>query len=354
MFALLQRHPGVVVLHDFYLGDVLNWMTTDYARGCFTKALYESHGFSALESDRLLGRDATTASFPCNVEVLREAVGVVVHSEHAIELGRQCYGDQVSSFMRRLPFLPFPPEAADRWVARARLRLPRNAFVVSSFGFLAPLKLNHRLLDAWLASPLSRDEGCFLVFVGENHGGDYGQQLLEKIAGSGAAARIRITGYVEETHYRDFLAASDLAVQLRTCSRGETSAAIFDCLSRNVPLVINAHGSAAELPDDVVIKLNDDFTDAELSAALARLRKEPALRKNLAERGELYVKEQHHPERIAELYRDAIEELYETSSVAREQTLLEAIARTSTPALPSDSDLAAVASAIAANRERFG
>ena len=102
------------------------------------------------------------------------------------------------------------------------------------------------------------------------------------------------------------------------------------------------------------MKLNDDFADAELSAALTRLRIEPHLRQNLAERGAFYLKELHHPERIAELYRDTIEELYDTSSVAREQTLLQAIARISTPVLPSDSDLAAVATAIAANRERFG
>ena len=256
--------------------------------------------------------------------------------------------------MRPVPFLPFPPEAADRLAARTRLVLPENAFVVCSFGFLTPLKLSHRLLDCWLASPLSQDETCFLIFVGENHGGDYGQRLVRRIEESSAEERIRITDYVEEPHYRDYLAASDLAVQLRISSRGETSAAIFDCLSRNVPLVVNAHGSAAELPDDAVMKLRDEFADEELSTALTRLRSEPNLRQNLADRGALYLKERHHPERIAELYRDTIEELYDTSSVARERTLLQAIVRTSATKLPSDSDLAAVASAIAANRQRFG
>src|SRR5271166_4948665 len=355
MFALLERHPGVVVLHDFYLGDLLNWMATcDHMPGCFTKALYDSHGFSTLERNRSCGCEATTTDYPCNGAVLRDSVGVMVHSEYAIELARKWYGDRVSAFMRRIPFLPFPPKAADRLAARTRLGLPENAFVVSSFGFLTPAKLNHRLLEAWLASPLSQDEACFLVFVGENQSGDYAQQLLEKIAGSSAATRIRITGYVEETHYRDYLAATDLAVQLRTRSRGETSAALFDCLSRNVPLVINAHGSSAELPDDVVMKLDDDFADAELSAALTRLRTEPNLCKNLAERGALYLNELRHPERIAELYRNTIEELYNTSSVAREQRLFQSIARTSAPALPSDSDLEAVSTVIAANRERFG
>ena len=56
--------------------------------GCFTKALYDSHGFSALERDRSSGREATTAAYPCNASVLRNSVGVIVHSEHAIELAR--------------------------------------------------------------------------------------------------------------------------------------------------------------------------------------------------------------------------------------------------------------------------
>ena len=131
MFALIERHPGVVVLHDFYLGDLLNWMDTDHMPGCFTKALYDSHGFSALERDRSSGREATTWVYPCNAAVLRDSVGVIVHSEHAVELARKFYGDQVSAFMRRVPFLPFPPEAADRLAARTRLGLPENAFVVS-------------------------------------------------------------------------------------------------------------------------------------------------------------------------------------------------------------------------------
>ena len=353
MFALIEQHLGVVVLHDFFLSGVLNWMAASYMPGCFIKALYDSHGFSALERNRSSGCEAVT-TYPCNGAVLRDSVGVIVHSKYAVELARKWYGDSVSAFMRRVPFIPFPPGTVDRLAARADLGLPEKAFVVSSLGFLSPVKLNHRLLEAWLASPLSQDEACFLVFVGENDGGDYGKQLLEKIAGSGVAPRIRITGYVEDSFYRDYLAAADLAVQLRTGSRGETSAAIFDCLSRDVPLVVNAHGSAAELPDDVVMKLHDDFADAELSAALSRLRTEPNLRQNLAKRGASYLRQLHHPERIAELYRDAIEELYQTSSVAREQTLLRAIARASTPASPFDSDLAAVATVIAANRERFG
>jgi glycosyltransferase involved in cell wall biosynthesis len=356
MFGLLKRHPGVVVLHDFYLGDVLNYMErSGYAPGSFREALYASHGFRALAIDRSEGREASAATFPCNSAVINGSLGVIVHSSHAIALARRWYGDGVPALMRQLPFLPLAPEPAERRAARKRLELPETAFVVCSFGLVTPAKLSYRLLEAWLASPLAQEEACFLFFVGANDSGDYGSRLLDRIAGSdGTASRIQITGYCADPQYRDYLAAADLAVQLRSTSRGETSAAIFDCLSRKVPLVINANGAAAELPDDAVMKLEDDFANEELSAALVRLRTDSRLRRNLAARGALQVSQAHHPERIAWLYREIIEDFYSTNSQARELNLVQAIARISAPVGPAKADLAAVAMALAANRERFG
>jgi glycosyltransferase involved in cell wall biosynthesis len=355
MFGLLERYPGVVVLHDFYLGDVLNDMArSGYGPGAFSKALYASHGFSALVKDRLEGRDASARAYPCNSITLYGSVGAIVHSRHALELARSWYGDAVASLVRQIPFLPLAPNPAERSAARKRLELPENAFVVCSFGLITPAKLSYRLLEAWLASPLAQEEMCHLIFVGENEAGTYGNQLLDRIAGSGLASRIQITGYCEESQYSDYLAAADLGVQLRARSRGETSAAVFDCLARKVPLIVNANGSAAELPDDVVVKLEDSFANEVLSAALVRLRADSDLRLNLAARSALYVHQEHHPERIASLYRDIIEEIYTTSPQAREQYLVEAIAQISAARGPTRADLAEVAMVMAANRERFG
>jgi glycosyltransferase involved in cell wall biosynthesis len=355
MFGLLQRHPGIVVLHDFYLGDVLNFMDrSGYAPGSFREALYASHGFSALVKDQIEGRDAMAAAFPCNSAVLQASLGVMVHSAYAIALARRWFGSGVTARMRQVPFLPLAPPAAERAAARKRLELPENAFLVCSFGLVTPSKLSYRLLEAWLASALAPEEISFLTFVGESDHKDYGHRLQERIAGSGLASRIQITGYCDEPKYRDYLAAADLAVQLRGTSRGETSAAIFDCLSRNVPLVINANGSAAELPDHIVMRLENDFTNESLANLLERLRNDSHLRRNLAASAALHLTQTHRPDRITELYREIMEELSSTSSQAREQRLVQAIALISAPVRPAKADLAAVATALAANRQRFG
>ena len=42
-------------------------------------------------------REASVAAYPCSSDVLRNSVGVIVHSDHAIELARKWYGDGVSA-----------------------------------------------------------------------------------------------------------------------------------------------------------------------------------------------------------------------------------------------------------------
>ena len=355
IFSLLEQYPGVAVLHDFFLGDVLCWMQeSGYAPGCFSKALYDSHGLPALMKHNRDGRTASVATFPCNSAIFRDSAGVVVHSSHAIDLARDWYGEPAAALMRQVPFLPRKQEKGNRVQARERLRLPGDAFVVCSYGWITPYKLCDSILRAWRASPLGKAEDCFLIFVGATSDDAYGKDFIRKVDGSENGSRIRITGYVNEHQYHDYLAAADVAIQLRTHSRGETSATIFDCLALNLPLIVNAHGSAAELPADVVLKIDDDFADEVLIDALTSLRASPELRRRFSARAASYLHEEHRPELIAEMYYDFIEEVNVTSPRAREQRMLEMIGRSLVPVAPSPADLAAVATALSANRPPFG
>ncbi len=124
MFGLLERHPGVVVLDDFHLGSVLNWMeSSGYASGSFTKALYDSHGISALNKDRVGGREASIETFPCNAAVLRDSIGVIVHCNRALELARVWYGDRAQARMRHIPLVHSASEPGDRTASQATSHL---------------------------------------------------------------------------------------------------------------------------------------------------------------------------------------------------------------------------------------
>ncbi len=353
MLPLLEQLPGLVVLHDFFLGHLLCWMSeSGSARGTLIRELYSSHGTGALSSMKRSGLDNAVATYPCNLFAFRYSTGVLVHSHHAIELAREWYGNNATSRMRRIPFVPFAKAGVVRAEARGRLGLSKEAFVVCSFGFINPHKLYHRLLASWLDSPLESDKDCFLFLVGTDADKAYRKQLKEAIGTR--SLNVRLTGYVNESQYVDYLAAADVAVQLRTKSRGETSAAIFDCLSQNKPLIVNAHGSAAELPDDVVLKLPDYFTDADLSSALVSLRNDSKLRTDLGCRARQFIELAHSTNQIAAAYRECIEDSFSHSSAARQERVLQRIARTFAPATLSRDDLAAVALSAATNDERVG
>jgi glycosyltransferase involved in cell wall biosynthesis len=217
MFALLRRYPGVVVLHDFFLGQVIRWMDSNgYAPTFFQQSLYSSHGYPSLSVLNRDGAETAAWTYPCNREVLDQAEGVIVHSHYAIDAARKWYGDNAASKFWRIPHLRSVRTHMNREQARAELGFKADDFLVCSFGMIGPSKLNHRLLDAWLDSPLARDKRCHLVFVGENVGGDYGKALLGKLADRRAHDRVHITGFAASELYRQYLEAADAAVQLRT------------------------------------------------------------------------------------------------------------------------------------------
>ncbi|RFP11906.1 MULTISPECIES: glycosyltransferase [unclassified Duganella] len=358
MFPLLERHPGIVVLHDFFLSGVIDNMEREGVQPlAYVRALYASHGHSGLLAHKELGHNPSIWAMPSNKAVLDQAAGVIVHSDFSRTLAEQWYGPGSADTWRTLPLLRgLPPQAAGqtpaelRAAARRQLGIAEHEFLVCSFGMLGPTKLNHRLLDAFLASPLARQIDCRLLFVGENEGGQYGAELARRITGAAhdTPASIAITGFVSTDDYQHYLAASDVAVQLRTQTRGETSASVLDCLLHGVPAIINAHGAAATLPDAVLVKLPDLFEDAQLSAALAELYAQPQRRAQLAEAGRAHVRLHHAPAAVGRQYHGAIEELARDSAAGHYRQLVAAVSAIR-PA-PDDSQLIGAAASIAANQ----
>ncbi|KQR85475.1 hypothetical protein ASG35_27205 [Burkholderia sp. Leaf177] len=340
MLSAFDRYPGTVVLHDFYLGHLR--MHPAGADPAYMRALYESHGFGAA-ADALRNPDAFWL-YPTNLPLLTRAHGVLVHSEHAIDQARMWYGDHISKYIRRVRFLRAGVRP-DRVSARARLGISENDFVVCSFGQVGPTKLSHVLLSAWAQSRLTSGQHCKLVFVGGS-AGLYRDTMIRGIERCGSTYDVMMTGFAPAELYRDYLDAADLAVQLRTDSRGETSAAAFDCLAHEVPLIVNAHGSMSELPDDTVLRLVDNFDEAELTAALEQLWGDRSLCQQLTRSGSAYLALNHAPHAAAADFARAIEFFEEESGSARRARLIDSITKIRVETAVEDSDALSVARAL--------
>lgn len=318
MFELLARVPGVVVLHDFFLGDIYNYLAVHGRMpNGFSRALYDSHGYAALRaltSEKDLA--AVIAKYPANLGVVQQSLGVIVHSEHARQLAEVWYGHELAQRWRVVKLPRAVPQGGNRQQARQRLALAPDDFVVCSFGLMGPTKLNERLLEAWLLSPMAQDERCRLIFVGEAHGGDYGAAIKAKIRSRGTGARISMTGWADAEVFQSYLAGADLAVQLRANSRGETSAAALDCMNYGLPTLVNAHGAFAELPAEAVWMLPEVFDNQALADAMTTLWLAPEQRRALGDRAREVVGAAHSPETCAKQYFAAIEQAYASAGAS--------------------------------------
>lgn len=308
MLEMMKRHPGVVVLHDFYISSLVFWMdASGYRPGEKIRSLQRSHGYGALEQLAREGEQVAKLAWPCSYDVVQNALGIIVHSAYSQQLVARFYGDE---FLEKVQVVRQHRESVrprDRDDSRRRLGLRPDEFVVAALGFMDFTKLNHILLDAWKGSCLASDKACRLIFVGGKEEADYGRLIDETIAGIDGGRRIHITGFVDHDTFVDYLSAVDVAVQLRTHSRGETSRTVLDCLAYKVPLIVNANGPMAEYPDDTLIKLDDEFDTNDLTEALERLHSSPELRAHLGKKGIAYVEASHDPHKTAAGYAASIE-----------------------------------------------
>lgn len=321
---LMEKVPGFVTLHDFYLGDALMYQQIiEEKKDALLNALLDSHGMNVLPTLQKESLSYCASRYPCNLSVLKNAMMLGVHADYVVQLAREFYGRMPDKAFVRIPF-PKAVRPIINQSQRAHLRhqfgIAQTDFVVSTFGFGTPTKCHDVLIQAWVESIFARDPAAHLLIVG-----DYANtQLLANMQSlsEGLADNIRFVGFVDEHAYLDYLDITDLAVQLRVNSRGETSAAVMDCLASGIPVIANDHGTLSEMPDDILWKIPDPPQVAQLLTALEYLHSRPILRASLSKRARDYLASHHTLEASAEAYYQAIEMSGVASPVAKEMQLI--------------------------------
>jgi glycosyltransferase involved in cell wall biosynthesis len=341
MWPLLKKYPGTVVLHDFFLSGLLSYEEVIQNKTLFwTEQLFKSHGYKALAERYTVDTGELSYRYPCSFEILQSAEGIIVHSDYSRKLAHTWYTPLSNKRWQTIPHLRIPVDTIEKHNARKKIGFEKDDILICSFGMLNATKNNHRLLEAFLNSTLSKDPKCHLVFVGESTEEKYMETLRNTIRKSGIKDRIKITGWTDDTLFKHYLEAADIGVQLRTSSRGETSGTVLDCLNYGLATIVNANGSMADFPKDVLVMLEEDFTDDALREALETLIRNPELRQTFSQKAREHIRTCHNPEQCAIQYQKAIEKFsffkhtYHTAisqlasleSVAKSNHMLEKIA----------------------------
>lgn len=307
-FRLLDNIPGVVVLHDFFLSDVQQYEDTAILGASVPTytAMVESHGYQPLLQAASQNKSLNMSAYPCNLNVIERARRVLVHSDYVIRQARHWYGDRIAKRINNVGFAKSVSKQADRLVNKTQLGFAPQDYLVATFGFATPAKSLETIINAWATSNLAHNPQAHLLIVGEFLDERY-KTRIERLLALRQNQNIKCLGYVGHQEYLRYLGAVDLAVQLRVQSRGETSAALLDCLAHHVPVIANNHGFVEDLPADAVWKISADPDVSELAAAMDTLHHYPGLADRLTHHAEALLKTANDPAKVAQQLIDHIE-----------------------------------------------
>ncbi|MEP6818970.1 MAG: methyltransferase domain-containing protein [bacterium] len=288
MLEVMRAHPGIVVFHDFALQDF--FLGLAQARGhveIYLEEVLACQGSRATrEAAEALERGSTPPhlalplEFPLNCRLAREAEGIIVHSEWA-RARFATFASSVPVAHINMPIKPLPISDTTRAAT--------GAVQIANFGLITPGKGIERALRALAA--LKADHNFHYTLVGEPNSFFDVRALVRKYD---MEDRVTITGHLHLQEFERSIAATDIALNLRERTVGETSASLCRIMSAGVPAIVFNVGAFAELPDDAVVKIDqDENADALLEAYLRRLIEDAGLRQRIGANARRYIAENH-------------------------------------------------------------
>ena len=290
IYARLCAYPGVVVLHDYYLhGFVYNITATRGHRERYLDELEYSDGSQArVTAERNLA-DGKVDIFthPLNRRVVESSLGIIVHSQWIASLLRK-RGVQQPIAVIPLGSKVLPVSGRRRAALRSCLGLAPDTLVIGCWGHITPIKRIGTVIRAFsrLRTLFPRSE---LVLVGQP---DFGMalQLKDWILRHQLEDCVRVTGYVRAQAFKGYLQVSDICVNLRYPSAGETSATLCQALGAGLPVLASNIPQFAEFPDDCVWKVDTGASEEDqLLAFLLELAFDADLRRRMGQKAQDYV-----------------------------------------------------------------
>lgn len=300
IYDVFQEFPGIVILHDYVLHHFFAnyWLIKRNDREGYFAEVRRQYGQEAEEIARKsLSRPANplwwetdiVIDYPLNMSILKKAKLIVVHSEYAKKRIQSAINVEV--YKINTPMYPIPKQRLNK--TRNDLGLPNDKIILLSLGFLHPIKRLHVLFDVVARDNYLKDNLYFVV-VGESVNPKY--QLEEYVAKIGLSSHIKFLGYLPIKDVYDYLNCSDVCVNLRYPTMGETSGSIIRIMSMGKPVIVSNIGWYGELPDDCVIKIDPHNEIEELNLFLKIILDDKSLFEDIGIAGKTHVKEEFSPQ----------------------------------------------------------
>lgn len=301
-YKLFERLGGIVEIHDFNLNAF--FYQGFYVTGqkeIFQRALKAGYGeagdlhFQKLEKKQ---ESPDGARFPMSHGIAGQATKVILHNEWSY---RQL-GTDVRKYLVPLPCFEMEKtddsfrEALER--VREKIHYQDGEVVVGCLGWMNSNKRPQIMIQS-LARLRQKGYSVKLVFWGDK-GTEECNALIER---ERLEEAVIITGYLEREEYLAGLELSDIILNLRYPTMGESSATLCETMKAGKPSIVTAINQYLEFPDDVCWKVPLGRMEVPaLTAMLQYLLEHKEAREAMAENARNYADQVLSCENIAGLY----------------------------------------------------
>lgn len=297
IYDAMKQRSGIVVFHDFALQEFFLGLARE--RNDLRLYLDEvefCHGQHARdEAAESLTRGALPAilnrviDFPLNCRIAKSAEGIIVHSEWSR-----------SRFAAIAPNVPLTRIAmpVDLPNSQQHISNASDVLEIATFGLITPGKGIEQSLRA--LSALKQTHRFRYALVGEMNAFFDVRDMVRRY---GMEKHVEITGHVPIDEFKRRIENTDIALNIRERTVGETSASLVRLLAAGVCSVVGEAAWYAELPDDSVVKVPlNSFGDKLLLAYLERLMADKSLRDRIGENARRYALREFNVEQRASDY----------------------------------------------------
>ncbi len=297
IYETCLEHPGMVILHDF----VLYYLFVDYhqRRNQLYSKVYLEEGLDSFfklkdavkkNSRNLLEQKALASSLPLNKEILKSGNKFMVHSWYSYHkvLDTGLVNEKNIRKINHIALLKDDFQAVSKRKICQKYKIPENAFLVASMGYIDKTKLNHVACKVIKKINQIMDRKVCYVMVGE---GSYIDQYVDNNV-------IFKTGYVELIEFNSFIKYADVILNLRNPSMGETSGAMLRILQQGKVSIINDGGWFSEIPDPCVYKVCLDHVEEDLFQTIMNIMCNPKKSNIIGENATAYFVREYNCRKI--------------------------------------------------------
>jgi glycosyltransferase involved in cell wall biosynthesis len=289
IFQTLRQCPGIVVLHDV----ILYYLFAGLGVEGLTKYLWLNYGRARADDikdiisdspERNILRYQTPERYPLTASIFPHATRVVVHNRSARDqvLALGCERPVHVLPLLAYPSSDLPAEQNELQALREKYSIRKGALIISCLGFIGPTKRMSQVCRA-LALLKGKVKFHFLI-VGE------GDDLAAGVEEANLADCTTRTAFVDDRAFSLHLQLSDIVVNLRYPSMGESSSTLTRAMALRKPCIVSDDGFFADLPAEAVVKIAVGGTEVDdLAAALDQLARDKTRRTALGAAAQRYT-----------------------------------------------------------------